>query len=253
MDPHPDPLPEGEGESRPRMIRWGLLAAVLVLVADQASKWWVLNVLHLPELGSVPLLPVLSLTMVWNQGVTFGLFHQDRRGRSLAAGGGGAGGGGRAGGVDAAGGARAGRRALGAIAGGAVGNVVDRMRFGAVVDFIHAHAFGWSWYVFNVADAAIVCGVGGAGPGRAARRRVRACRSRGCGGRSPRMTTILRLLAAGRRAWLGGLQRRRADPHLRPDPRRPGRVPGDHARAALHAARLLACARRGRAPRGRRS
>src|SRR3954454_16284759 len=60
-----------------RWIRWGLLAAALVFVADQASKWWVLNVLHLPELGSVPLLPVLSLTMVWNQGVTFGLFHQD--------------------------------------------------------------------------------------------------------------------------------------------------------------------------------
>jgi signal peptidase II len=49
--------------------------------------------------------------------------------------------------------------ALGAIAGGAVGNVIDRLRFGAVVDFIHAHAWGWSWYVFNVADAAIVCGV----------------------------------------------------------------------------------------------
>jgi signal peptidase II len=48
---------------------------------------------------------------------------------------------------------------VGAIAGGAVGNVIDRVRFGAVVDFIHAHAFGWSWYVFNVADAAIVCGV----------------------------------------------------------------------------------------------
>jgi signal peptidase II len=50
--------------------------------------------------------------------------------------------------------------ALGAIAGGAVGNVIDRLRFGAVVDFLHAHAFGYSWYVFNVADAAIVCGVG---------------------------------------------------------------------------------------------
>ncbi len=49
--------------------------------------------------------------------------------------------------------------ALGAIAGGAIGNVIDRIRFGWVVDFIHAHAFGWSWYVFNVADAAIVCGV----------------------------------------------------------------------------------------------
>jgi lipoprotein signal peptidase len=141
------------------MIGWGLLAAALVFVADQASKWWVLNVLHLPELGSVPLLPVLNLTMVWNQGVTFGLFHQDsaagpwllagvalavvvalvlwmrRAERVLVA------------------------CALGAIAGGAVGNVLDRVRFGAVVDFIHAHAFGWSWYVFNVADAAIVCGV----------------------------------------------------------------------------------------------
>jgi len=49
--------------------------------------------------------------------------------------------------------------ALGAIAGGAIGNVIDRLRFGAVVDFIHAHAWGYSWYVFNVADAAIVCGV----------------------------------------------------------------------------------------------
>ena len=49
--------------------------------------------------------------------------------------------------------------ALGAIAGGAIGNVIDRLRFGAVVDFIDAHVGDWHWYVFNVADAAIVCGV----------------------------------------------------------------------------------------------
>ena len=53
--------------------------------------------------------------------------------------------------------------AIGSIAGGAVGNVIDRVRFGGVVDFIHAHvqtAWGdYSWYVFNVGDAAIVCGV----------------------------------------------------------------------------------------------
>ena len=156
------------------MIRWGVLVAVLVLLADQASKWWVLDVLHLPELGSVPLLPVLNLTMVWNQGVTFGLFQgaggagpwlltavalavvvaltvwMARAERTLVA------------------------CALGAIAGGAVGNVLDRLRFGAVVDFIHAHAWGWSWYVFNVADAAIVCGVAvlvldGMVPGRSRR------------------------------------------------------------------------------------
>ena len=48
---------------------------------------------------------------------------------------------------------------VGGTHGGAVGNVIDRLRFGAVVDFIHAHVWGWSWYVFNVADAAIVCGV----------------------------------------------------------------------------------------------
>ena len=139
--------------------RWGLLAAQLVLLADQASKWWVLEVLHLPDRGQIRVLPVLSLTMVWNQGVTFGLFHQSGAwgpwllaGIALAV-------------VVAL--AVWLRRAentvvaasLGAIGGGAVGNVIDRLRFGAVVDFLHAHAFGWSWYVFNVADAAIVCGV----------------------------------------------------------------------------------------------
>jgi lipoprotein signal peptidase len=109
--------------------------------------------------GSIAVLPGLNLTMVWNRGVTFGLLNSlgtwgspalgvgallvvsalgvwlTRAERPLVAG------------------------AIGAIAGGAVGNVIDRLRFGAVVDFIHAHAWGWSWYVFNVADSAIVCGV----------------------------------------------------------------------------------------------
>jgi signal peptidase II len=47
---------------------------------------------------------------------------------------------------------------LGLIIGGAVGNVIDRMRFGAVVDFLDAHAFGWHWPAFNVADSAICIG-----------------------------------------------------------------------------------------------
>jgi signal peptidase II len=140
-------------------VKWGVLAAVLVLAADQLSKWWILERFDLPDRGSVAILPMLNFTMVWNQGVTFGLFHQDSAsgpwllaGVALAV-------------VLALGYWMAKAEtivvvaALGAIAGGAVGNIIDRVRFGAVVDFIHAHAWGWSWYVFNVADAAIVCGV----------------------------------------------------------------------------------------------
>jgi lipoprotein signal peptidase len=141
----------------------GLAMALLVLMADQASKWWILEVLQLERLRQVVLLPVLNLTMVWNYGVTFGLLtgfgewgplilaavalavvmalmvwlHRAET-RMVAI-------------------------AIGAIAGGAIGNVIDRFRFGAVVDFLHAHIeTRWgdlSWYVFNVADAAIVCGV----------------------------------------------------------------------------------------------
>ncbi len=51
--------------------------------------------------------------------------------------------------------------ALGAVIGGAVGNLIDRLRFGAVVDFVDAYAGAWHWYVFNLADAAIVLGVAG--------------------------------------------------------------------------------------------
>jgi len=53
----------------------GLVAALLVLAADQASKWWILDGLRLPQLGHIDVLPVLSLTMVWNRGVTFGLLN----------------------------------------------------------------------------------------------------------------------------------------------------------------------------------
>jgi lipoprotein signal peptidase len=144
-------------------LRIGLAVALLLLVADQASKWWILESLRLPELGHVPLLdlgPVgLDLSMVWNRGVTFGLLSGDGPWNHLIL-------------AVLAGGialfllrwlARAETRmvavALGAVIGGAVGNVMDRLRFGAVVDFVDAHAWGWHWYVFNIADAGIVCGV----------------------------------------------------------------------------------------------
>ncbi len=139
--------------------RAGILAALAVLAADQASKYWVLHILNLPDLHQIVLLPVLNLTLVWNRGVTFGLLNGfgswgtvALTGIALA--------------VVAALGLWLARAhsawmaaSIGAIAGGAVGNVLDRLRYGAVVDFIHAHIGGVSWYVFNVADAAIVCGV----------------------------------------------------------------------------------------------
>jgi signal peptidase II len=149
--------------SHDRHIGAGLIAAALVLAADQASKWAILSVIDLPRIGQIVLAPVLNLTMVWNRGVTFGLLtsfgawgHLLLAALAIA--------------VVAALGVwlrRAESRmvavALGAIAGGAIGNVIDRLRFGAVVDFIDAHlSTRWGdvhWYVFNLADAAIVCGV----------------------------------------------------------------------------------------------
>jgi signal peptidase II len=144
-------------------LRLGLPVAAGILVADQASKWWILDVARLPDVGQIPLLAAgpfgLDLTMVWNRGVTFGLFSGEGAWNHLILA------------LLAAAIAafllrwmvRAENRltavALGAVVGGAIGNVIDRVRFGAVVDFVDAHAWGWHWYVFNVADAAIVCGV----------------------------------------------------------------------------------------------
>lgn len=145
------------------MLRRGLILAVAILVADQLSKHYMLFVLNLPIVGHIPLVQIgpfgFDLTMVWNRGVTFGLLAGDAAWTQFLLG---------AVALAIAGVllrwmARAENRttalALGAIVGGAVGNVIDRIRFGAVADFFDAHAWGWHWYVFNVADAAIVLGV----------------------------------------------------------------------------------------------
>jgi signal peptidase II len=145
--------------NRNHLTTLGLFIAIVVLAADQASKYWVLHVIHLPDVGQIVVLPVLNLTFVRNPGVTFGLLNGLGQWGSLAlvavalA-------------VVAALGVWLRRAesslvavALGAIVGGAISNVIDRLRFGWVVDFIHAHLGDWSWYVFNLADAAIVCGV----------------------------------------------------------------------------------------------
>lgn len=144
----------------PVRFRLGLVLAGAVLLLDQVTKWWVLEVVELDRIGQLRLAPFLNLTMVWNRGVTFGLLGSDLWWKPLALG--------AVAIVIAALLLRWLARAenwriawgLGLVLGGAVGNVIDRARFGAVVDFVHLHAGGYSWYVFNVADSAIVCGVG---------------------------------------------------------------------------------------------
>ena len=141
----------------------GLVVAAIVLIADQGSKWWMAEVLRLPEIGRVPLVAAgpfaLDLTMVWNRGVTFGMLAATAWWHAWA--------------LAAMAMAIAALLlrwlwradtaflavSLGAVIGGAVGNTIDRARWGAVFDFLDASAWNWHWYVFNVADAAIVLGV----------------------------------------------------------------------------------------------
>lgn len=141
----------------------GILVAALVLAADQASKYAILHGLQLPERGDIPVLPpLLDFAMTWNHGVTFGLLQAGHGvGQIVLA---------AVALLVVAGLALWLRRAetvwtavaLGAIAGGALGNVMDRARLGVVVDFIHVHwgAFDPFPFVFNFGDSAIVVGVG---------------------------------------------------------------------------------------------
>jgi signal peptidase II len=134
-----------------------VLAAVVV-AADQASKYWILSVLKLEEGQSIQVAGPLHLTGVWNHGVSFGLLtanHDLARWAFVAfslivA-------------AVLAGWVRKSERplfaaALGLLIGGAVGNAIDRVRFGAVADFIDVSRLHFPW-VFNVADAAINVGI----------------------------------------------------------------------------------------------
>ncbi|CAO4154450.1 signal peptidase II [Methylorubrum aminovorans] len=142
-------------------FRSGLAALLATLVLDQASKLWLYFGTDLVLTQPWRLAPFADFVVVWNRGVSYGLFQQeDGLGRWLLVG------------ISLAAAIglsvwmyRAGSRllavALGLIVGGALGNAIDRAAYGAVFDFVHLHAGTWSWYVFNVADAAIVAGVVG--------------------------------------------------------------------------------------------
>jgi signal peptidase II len=144
-------------------LRPGIIAAVVTLALDQASKLWLLFVFDITRRGAVRVTPFFDLVLAWNVGISFGWFQNDSqialialmfvkavavivlaiwmaRSRSQLA-----------------------TTALGLIIGGAVGNAIDRFAYGAVVDFALFHVRigqnSFNWYVFNLADVAIVAGV----------------------------------------------------------------------------------------------
>jgi signal peptidase II len=136
-----------------------LLTFLITLALDQASKLWLYFVVDIAAREPIEVTPFFNLILVWNRGISYGLFQQSTEfGRwaltlfKLAA---------------AVGLSiwawRSGEKwlcfGLGLIAAGALGNAIDRMIYGAVLDFAHFFWGSFSWYVFNIADAAIVVGV----------------------------------------------------------------------------------------------
>ena len=143
----------------PREI--GLITAVLSLIADQGSKLFMLygaGFAHMAPGQSIPVLPFFNLVMVWNPGISYGLFPASGLGTALLIG------------LAVVAVAVLGwllwhstSTALaigyGLIIGGALGNnLVDRLIYGKVADFFHFYGFGYDWYVFNIADLAITLG-----------------------------------------------------------------------------------------------
>lgn len=139
-------------------MRLGLAIALVTLAIDQAHKWWMLEVYRIAEKGRVSVLPFFDLVYVKNLGISYGLGAGSIGQGALAAFA-----------IAAAlalavwlvRGAINGIMAvsIGFLIGGAVGNAIDRLHLGGVADFFLLHAYGYSWYVFNIADVAIVAGV----------------------------------------------------------------------------------------------
>ncbi|MEL0111045.1 MAG: signal peptidase II [Rickettsiales bacterium] len=140
------------------MLRIGLLAAGTILILDQLTKWFFRNVV-LDGTRFIEITPFFNLVEVWNRGVSFGLFASDSLWTPIL--------------LSALAIAisvvlivwlkRAETRllalALGIVIGGAIGNVIDRVIWGHVYDFLDFHIAGYHWPAFNVADSAISIGV----------------------------------------------------------------------------------------------
>lgn len=144
------------------LSRFGLSIVVAVFAIDQAHKWWVVHVMKLEGRGQVAVAPFLDFVFALNRGISYGLFQQSERAGQLML---------AAFAVLVAGAlwvflargveTRTAAAGLGLIIGGALANALDRLIYSGVVDYLQPHAFGLRWpYIFNIADVAIVAGVG---------------------------------------------------------------------------------------------
>jgi len=139
------------------LFRKGLGLAAVVLILDQVTKWWILGTVMQPP-RIIPVTPFFNLVLGWNQGVSFGFLNSESSGGAwlislvVVA-------------ITAVLGvwlyrADRPRVALGIalIIGGALGNLADRMYWGAVLDFLDFYAGDYHWPAFNVADSGITIG-----------------------------------------------------------------------------------------------
>lgn len=139
----------------------GVTIAALAYVIDQTHKYWMIEIYRIAERGRVEVTSFFDLVMVWNPGISYGLFPQDENvGRLILIG------------LSALAmlilflwmsnaANRLVASSLALIIGGALGNLTDRLTHGAVADFFSFHYAGFYWYVFNIADVAITIGVFG--------------------------------------------------------------------------------------------
>jgi signal peptidase II len=133
-----------------------ILVALLVLMLDQLSKFYVLDILQYQSI--IRINKFCNLFLVWNKGITFGILSDVAHVTEIL----------EVVTILITGGLlywlirsknKIEQYALGMVIGGAIGNIIDRLRFGAVIDFIDLHIGSYHWYVFNIADSAICLAV----------------------------------------------------------------------------------------------
>ncbi len=165
----PDPTTDLTNKTAPQKggWLWGRYAtlagsvALITLIVDQANKLWMILVYGIEDRGRVAVTSFLDFVYVLNTGVSYSMLDSASYSWQLGL---------AAFAVIAAlamwvwlcraGESRLMAWGLGLIIGGAIGNAIDRVWLGGVADFYSLHAFGFYWYVFNIADVAIVAGVG---------------------------------------------------------------------------------------------